>query len=428
MAYGGGIYVTQNKVLPGAYINFVSADRATAFLGERGVAALPLELSWGKTGEVFLVENAEFIRDSKTIFGYEYTHEALKYVREVFKHSQKVYFYRLNANPVKATGTFATAVYGGVRGNDIKIAISANVDDEAYWDVKTYLGTELVDFQTVASASELKANEFVTFKTDSELSAQVATALTGGADGEAVTGSQWQSAFAALESVAFNTLGVYTENGDVKSLAVAYTKRLRDEQGVKFQTVVYDMDADEKGVVNVVNSVDLIPWVTGAQAGCAVNKSCTNMVYDGECIVPVEYTQTQLENAIKGGEFIFHRVGEKIRVLSDINSKVTVTHEEGEDFKSNQTIRVLDQIANDIAAIFNERYLGTMPNDAAGRASFWNDVVKHHEELEKIRAIENFDPENVVVSAGDTKKAVVVADTVQPTNCMEQLYMAVTVA
>ncbi|MFR7450132.1 MAG: hypothetical protein ACLUT5_12655 [Butyricicoccus sp.] len=39
MALGGGMYTVQNKVLPGAYINFVSAARASAALGDRGAAA-----------------------------------------------------------------------------------------------------------------------------------------------------------------------------------------------------------------------------------------------------------------------------------------------------------------------------------------------------------------------------------------------------
>ncbi|HBF6506491.1 TPA: phage tail protein, partial [Clostridioides difficile] len=47
MALGGGTFVTQNKVLPGSYINFVSATRATSSLSDRGIVAMPLELDWG---------------------------------------------------------------------------------------------------------------------------------------------------------------------------------------------------------------------------------------------------------------------------------------------------------------------------------------------------------------------------------------------
>ena len=48
MALGGGMYTVQNKVLPGAYINFVSAARASATLGDRGTAAFPLSLDWNR--------------------------------------------------------------------------------------------------------------------------------------------------------------------------------------------------------------------------------------------------------------------------------------------------------------------------------------------------------------------------------------------
>ena len=75
--------------------------------------------------------------------------------------------------------------------------------------------------------------------------------------------------------------------------------------------------------------------------------------------------------------------------------------------------------------LFGKKYLGKVPNDAAGRISLWNDIVKHHTELQDIRAIENFSGENVTVEKGDTKKSVVVTDYVTPVNAMEQLYMTV---
>ena len=45
-----------------------------------------------------------------------------------------------------------------------------------------------------------------------------------------------------------------------------------------------------------------------------------------------------------------------------------------------------------------------------------------------LRAIQTFEPENVTVEAGDTKKSVVVTDRVTPVNAMEQLYMVCVVA
>ena len=106
----------------------------------------------------------------------------------------------------------------------------------------------------------------------------------------------------------------------------------------------------------------LIPWATGVIAGTAVNKSATNMDYDGEYQIDTDYTQSELEAGILEGSFMFHLVDEKVVVLEDINTFISVTDEKSGDFSSNQTIRVLDQIANDIAVLFGKKYLGKVPN------------------------------------------------------------------
>ena len=125
---------------------------------------------------------------------------------------------------------------------------------------------------------------------------------------------------------------------------------------------------------------------------------------------------------------MLHQLVPDVRVLEDINSMVTVSDTCGDVFKDNQTVRVCDQIANDIAVIFNTRYMGTVPNDNAGRLSLWADIVKHHQQLNDIRALENFSDTDVTVAQGDSKKSVVVTDAVTVVNAMDKLYMTVTVA
>ncbi|MDF2987402.1 MAG: Phage tail sheath protein [Eubacterium sp.] len=429
MALGGGTFLTQNKVLPGSYINFISAARAAATLSERGYAAMPLILDWGVEGSVFKVEAADFQKDSLKIFGYDYTHEKLKGLRDLFKNIKTGYFYKLNTG-VKAACAYATARYSGIRGNDIKIVISKNVDNASLYDVLTLLGTTKVNLQTVPAMTELKSNAFVEFIPTAEIALTSGTPLTGGTNGDAVTGTEYQTFLDKIEAYSFNVLGCLSTSTEINSLFVEFTKRMRNEVGVKFQTVLYRTAGNFEGVVNLHNSVtddstpsSLVYWVTGILAGCNVNKSNTNRLYDGEFDINVDFKQSELEAAVNGGKFILHRVGDTIRVLEDINSYTSFTEDKNSDFSRNQTVRVLDQIANDIAVLFNTKYCGNVPNDAAGRISLWNDIVKHHQELEKIRAIENFKPEDVVVSKGDDKKAVVVQDAVTVTNAMEQLYM-----
>lgn len=436
MALGGGTFVTQNKVLPGTYINFVSAARASATLSDRGIAALALELDWGVDDAVFTVTSEEFQKNSMKYFGYPYDHEKLKGLRDLFRNIHTGHFYKLMNNGVAAETTYCTAKYKGVRGNDIKIVVATNIDDETKVDVSTYVGTRLVDKQTVLpNTNNLIDNDWVIWKKNVDMNPTAGLPLTSGSNGDAITGLQYQDFLDAIESYSFNTLGCLSVTEPIINLVVQFTKRMRDEVGIKFQTVVYKTPADYEGVISVENKVldegvpesSLVYWVTGAEAGCPVNRSLTNNLYDGEFTVDTDYTQSELEAAILGGKFILHKVGDNVRVLEDINTFITVTDEKSSDFSSNQTIRVLDQIANDIAALFNSKYLGNVPNDESGRISLWNDIVTHHQQLQSIRAIENFEPDQVTVEKGDTKKAVVVNDVVTPVNAMSQLYMTVVV-
>lgn len=436
MALGGGTFLVQNKELPGTYINFVSKTAASAELSERGIATMPLELDWGVSGEIFEVTNQEFQKNSLEIFGYEYTSDQLKGLRDLFRNAKTLYAYRLNGDGVKASNRYAEAVYGGVRGNDLKIAVQVNADDETLFDVKTLLDHTVVDEQTVESLEGLSANKYVRWKTEAILEPTAAMPLLGGTNGE-VTGASHQSYLNKAEAYSYHTMGAVVTDDTTKALYAAFNKRLRDEMGVKFQLVLYDYaKADYLGVISVNNRIldegwseaGLVYWVTGASAGCRINQSNQNKKYDGDFIVETPYTQSQLKAAEKAGKFTFHLVGKDIRVLADVNSMVTVSDTQGDIFKENQTVRVIDQIGIDIAVLFNTKYLGVVPNNAAGRISLWSDIVKHHEQMQEIQAIENFSDADVKVEQGSTKKSVVVTDLVTIVNAMGKLYMTVTVA
>lgn len=341
---GGGIYVTQNKTLPGSYINFVNATNAGNTVGERGTVAIALNL--GKNpGSIIEVTKTQFVQDTNTVLGKDYDAVELAPLREIFCHASKVIIY--------------------------------DIDDEG------------------------KVEDVVK----------------------------------ALESYDFNVLCAYTDvDADITTYINAI-KTWRDEIGKKCQVVVYSQTSpDHEGVINVVSTVSneavgyaLVAWVAGAEAGCKINESCTNMVYDGEYDIIANHTQVELEDCIKAGQIVFHNVYGEVRLLEDINSLVTTTSDKGEDFKANQTIRVIDQIANDIARLFNTKYLGKIPNNASGRVSLWGDIVAHHRQLEEIQAIENFDSSLVTVEQGATKKSVIVNDAVTVVNSMAQLYMTVVI-
>lgn len=358
---GGGVFVTQNKVLPGSYINFVNASTASATVGDRGVVAIALALPTPRTfndgeddeytepttaGTVIELTSSEFVAGSKAEYLHaDYDDASMIALREIFRHATKVYVYDLSG-------------------------------------------------------------------------------------GKTVT-----DALNAFEAYDFNVLCAYTNTSSDVTLYVKKVKDWRDTMGKKCQVVVYNTASDHEGVINVVSTVSdtsadafaLVSWVAGAEAGCKINSSCTNMLYDGEYTVVVNKTQSELETCIQNGQIAFHLVYGQVRLLEDINSLTTTTVDKGDDFKSNQTIRVIDQIANDIAKIFNVKYAGKIPNNASGRVSLWGDIVKHHKELEEIQAIENFDSSLVTVNQGNTRKSVVVNDAITVINSMSQLYMTVVI-
>ncbi|MGE7114831.1 phage tail sheath family protein [Lysinibacillus sp. NPDC047702] len=440
MALGGGPFLTQNKTLPGTYHNFISKLRAFVNLSDRGYVGLPIALDWGVDGEVFAVTLEDLQKDSRKIFGYEYTDPKLKGIRDVFKNAITVYFYKLAVDAVAATNDYATTKYKGVRGNDITIVIQANVDEPTKFDVQTLFKNVLVDEQVaVATAADLVANDYVVFKTNATLTVTAGTPLAGGSNGSAISGGAHQEALDALEAYGFNTLGCLSSESSIKSLYVEYTKRIRDQVGGKFQLVGHKLGAaDHEGIIDVQNNANgtdeevfgAVYWATGAQAGVAVNKSNTNKKYDGEYTLDMSETktQTQLSTLLKSGKYVFHRVGDDLRVLEDVNTFTSFTGEKNEDFSLNQVIRVLDQIAIDTAQLFNTRYLGQVPNDQDGRISLWNDIGTHRTEMQRIRAIQNYNKDELTVAQGETKKAVVVNEVVTPTVAMSQLYITTTVA
>jgi len=430
MAFGGGTWTAQNKVLPGSYINFVAASRAGAGTGERGIVTVPMSIGWGPAGKVIEITQAEA---SKTVFeklGYPLGAEALKWLRELLLHAETVLLYRVDSGD-KADNTYAEALYAGARGNDIGIAIIADADREGYFDVVTYVENTEVDRQSVNAVSALTANEWVTFKTFT-LEAVTKTPLTGGTN-TAADLTAYQAYLDAMESYSFNIMAAPVTDSSLKALFTNYVKRMRDEEGIKFQVVLYNYAAaDYEGVISVCNADTdgngtLIYWVAGAEAGCELSSSCMNMLYDGEYDINANMTQAQLESASQSGQIVFHRVGSEIRVLYDVNTLKTYTQGKDDQFSENQTIRVIDQIANDIAAIFNTKYIGKIPNDESGRASLWNDIVEHHYALETAGAISDFDEAAVEVEAGEKKGAVVVTDVITIIGAMTQLYMTVTV-
>ena len=431
MAYGKGSFTIQDKILPGVYVNVKGEAEVGSPLGSRGKVAVALELDWGNdSGEIIKVTAKQFYSECNKIFGYNYYDDKMLILREIFKGATEVYVYRLNSNgSTKASSTsFATAKFAGARGNAVKVVVSNSVDNTGMYDVVTMLDDMIVDRQLGVDKSTIKDNDFVTFLRGDGFSLGAGSKpLSGGANGTVSGTASHNDFLMKLEAYQVNIVGCVYETEGVGEIYASWVKNQREIYGNCIQAVLYNQPADNMGVINVDDSIDIVPWVMGKEAGCDLNGSLQNVIYDGEVKPTKDYTQANLEAALQAGKFVLHRVGDTYRVLADINSLVTITGDMTEDLKMNQQVRVIDQINIDTSEIWVNAFLGKVPNNKSGRISFWSRIVSLLNEYVGMGAIEEFDSEEVTVEEGTQRGSVVVVIPVQVATMLEKAYVTIVV-
>ena len=128
----GGTWQSQNKVRPGAYINFVGTPKSLSSVGARGIIAAPLSLSWGAQ-IIEMVANDLVTGASLEKAGVLFTDDAALNLRLLLQSCSKAVIYRLNAETAtKATKTAGglkfTAKHGGTFGNKIAVDIAVKTE------------------------------------------------------------------------------------------------------------------------------------------------------------------------------------------------------------------------------------------------------------------------------------------------------------
>ena len=427
MAFGKGRFTAQDKILPGMYVNVMGETKVGTDVGIRGKAAIALDMNWGDdSGAIVKVTANQFYADCEKIFGYKYTASEMLVLRQIFMGATEVYVYRLNGGGAKASAeNLANAKFTGTRGNDITIAVSKNVDNTEAFDVVTMMGTSVVDRQMKVTSATLKSNDFVDFVESVNLSIGTYT-LTGGSNGTAGASSQHNDFLTKLEAYQVNAVGCIA-GSEIQAIYASWIKDQRDVYANCIQAVLFGVAADHEGIINVDDSADMVPWVLGKEVGCALNASIQNIVYDGEVKPTKMYTQADLESAMNAGKFILHRVGDTFRVLADINSLVTITEDKTEDFKLNQSIRVIDQLSVDASNIWVNDFLGKVPNTDNGRVLFWSRIISLLNEYLGVGAIDEYDKDAVTVAEGTQRGSVVMNIPVKVATMLEKAYVTIMV-
>ena len=88
----------------------------------------------------------------------------------------------------------------------------------------------------------------------------------------------------------------------------------------------------------------------------------------------------------------------------------------------------MDAVAQYCEDTFENSFIGTQTNNAAGRDLFKANIASYLADEESEGAIEHFDPAtDITVAQGAEKDSVVVSLVITPTDSMEKLYMTITV-
>lgn len=428
----GGNFTTQNKVRPGAYVNFKAEVSTGTSDAVGGVVTLPLEVDFGPSGVVAVSAETDL-----TAFGYGLGDKALQPLREALKNANTVLVFRIGGGS-EASGTgqglTATAKYAGERGNAIHVVIEKQANGAT--KVDTVLAGKIVDSQQVAKGADLKENQLVTFEATDPLT-DGTIQLAGGANATG-TGADYAAYFEAIQVYDYNVMALPVADSETKALAAGFTRRLREQEGKKVQVVLGNYDgADYEGVINVANGVVLngevltpeqtTAWVAGASAAAGVANSLTYTPYQGATDASPRFTNAETIEQIQKGNIVFTEKRGQAVIEQDINTLVSYSAEKNQDFAKNRVLRVLDNIANNTKITFEDNYIGQVNNDVDGRELFKADRIAYFDSLVAAGAIEAFEADDIQVLAGNAKDSIVVNVAVTPIDAMEKLYMTVEV-
>lgn len=428
----GGTFTSQNKVRPGAYINFKAEVSTGTSDAVSGTVALPLAVDFGPAGVTAINAGTSLLP-----FGHGLGDKIMQPLREALKNASEVLVFRIG-DGAKATGTSngltVNAKYPGTRGNDISVVVKNLATGGA--QVDTILAGQVVDSQVVATAEALIENDLVTFTGSPEVTDGTIT-LSGGTDTTG-TGADYADFFDAIQVYDFNTMAITAEDDSTKALAAGFIRRLREDEGKKVQVILGNYEgADYEGVINLANGVVLdgqtltpeqaTAWYAGAAASAGVSASLTYTAYQGATDASPRLTNADtIENLRKGNVVFTEKRGQAI-VEQDINTLVSFDATKNQDFRKNRVLRVLDDIANNTKITFEDNYIGKVNNDVDGRELFKADRIAYLDGLVGQGAITNFEADDIEVLPGNAKDSIVVNAAVQPVDAMEKLYMTVEV-
>ena len=440
----GGTWITQNKVRPGAYLNFKSVPRPTMTIGDRGIATIGVDLDWGDESKLISLYSDELLTGAAlSKVGLTAFDEQAKLLVAILSNCYMCQVFRMNYGGTKAVAQIGDlnieAKYPGAFGNRITVAVEVS---GVLFAVDTFVDGNPVDRQTVATIAELQANNYVIFASEAKdaetLTPNAGTPLTTGTNGATTETEAYVKYMSLLKYARWNTWAVSTSNLEIKKNAAQFIELMRNDEGRYVQAVIAKFNEfDFEGVITNLNSCSIynVPFtaeemtsvIAGFSAGCPINESLTaTVIRGGTDINPILSNSEIIEATLQGFMTLSANQDSSVVIESDINSLRSFTAEKNSEFRKNRIIRTLDEIGTSSVNIWEQKYKGKVNNNNTGRAMFRTDLIFYLNQLQVEGAIQEFNgAEDVEVTRGLELDAVVCNIFVMPVDSMEKLFMTV---
>ena len=446
-----GTWETQNKVRPGVYINYVFSDAELINYASEGVLALNYSLPLNPEGIVEITSTA-IKQKALEKYGVIQGSDAYKYITTLLKYSSKLIIY----SPAVTGGKKAelkipdelnaTAIYPGYAGNKISVEVVKSTTPNKSV-INTYFNDELVAIQNYDSESkELEGtNDFATIevqKSEGDLSPQVPTLLSQGLDGTinydkfakdffesllatevevvAICSPEDQYDFSLVEDFINN----YNANHVQKVVAV-YPKGDGSNKNSEFVIAVAKQTATLQN--GLVLSPELLAGYIGAkEAGATYTDDLTFNLCD-DIVEITELSNEDIENNIKTGIMnLSLRSDRSVVIEDDINSLVLLSENQSSSLKSNDTLRLLNDLSYRIVSYGENVIIGKKKVTETTLNIVKAFVIEIMNQYAQEQVIINFDSNNdVQVVFGEQPDGILCTIAIQKTNSAKKLYFSI---
>ncbi|MGY3725018.1 Phage tail sheath protein [Granulicatella balaenopterae] len=419
----------QNKVRPGAYVNFESNSLGIPPVDGSNVTAVLIGGTWDGAEKQYTLVNHK--TDFNALYGKDLNE--LVAVREALKGTSQVLVYdalfkKGTAATTSDSGATVEAVKKGSAGNMINVIFTKNLDEN--FDIVTTFKGVTVDAVENISAEEIYTNDYV--KITAYPSQDATVTLTGGADVE-IANKDYEGFLIGLEMQDFKTIALAIEDSSLHKLMHAYITEWRNN-GRSVIGVTANYAADHEGIVSVANGVtlangevltasDVVYFTAGQYAGAGVDSN-TYAVYPG-AVDCERKTNAETIELIEKGQIVYTFKHGKVVTETDVNTLVTFTEKKNRSFRKNKLIRIQDIINDNVHNVFENYFIGKVINNDDGRESFIEKVITTVLDPLAAKNALSYVAEELTCDIGMDTDSIVVVIPVTLHDAMEKAYITI---